>query len=60
MFLEIENDKIIESKNYETVRLVNLHEKTNKVYRFTILSGTEEWKKLIKNIRLLLEHIRNI
>lgn len=59
MFLEIENDKIIESKNYKTVRLINLHERTNKVYRFTTLLGTEEWKKLIKNISLLLEYIWN-
>lgn len=59
MFLEIEDDKIIESKKFETVCLVNLHEKINKVYRFSTLLGTTEWKQLLQNIRLLLEHIWN-
>lgn len=55
MFLELEGDKIVESKKYKTVRLVNLHEKTNKVYRFWTLLETTEWKRLISNIRLLLK-----
>lgn len=59
MFLEIEDDKIIESKKYKKVCLINLHEKINKVYSFSTLSVTTEWKQLLHNIRLLLENLCN-
>lgn len=59
MFLEIEAGKIIESKKYKKVCLVNLHEKVNKVYRFSTLLETIEWKQLIQNMRSLLVNIRS-
>lgn len=59
MFLELEDDKIVESKKYETICLVNLHEKINKVYRFSKLLETTKWKKLLENIYLLLENMSN-
>ena len=43
---KLEDDKIVESKEYETICLINLHEKINKVYRFSTLLETTKWKKL--------------
>ena len=59
MFLERQAGKIIESKKYRTVCLVNLHEKINKVYSFSPLLVTTEWQQLLQNIRLLLEDMWN-
>lgn len=57
MFLEIINGQIVESEKYKTIRLITLHERVNKVYRFSTLSQTSEWKNLIQNIRNLLDCI---
>ena len=67
MFLQLKDDEIVESNNYNTIRFLNLGERNRLVYKFTVKQKTKsknvvfeapkEWNELKKTIRSVLQEI---